>query len=82
MKKAIFMAAALSLAVLSSCTKEIEQPSTSTDIKFNITVADVNSATKAIKQDWAAGDKLNVWFMFDQQQEPDLVLTYDGANKI
>ena len=79
MKKAIFMAAALLCAVLSSCTKEIEQPSSPNDIKFNISVADVNPATKALKQDWAAGDKLYVWFMFDQQQEPDLVMTYDGA---
>ena len=84
-KKAIFLAAAILCAVLSSCTKEIEQisvtekVSTLNDIKFNITVADVNPATKAIKKDWAEGDKLNVWFNMSSQEEPDLVLTYDGS---
>ena len=81
MKKAIFMAAALLCAALSSCTiNDIELISTSKDIKFNITVADVNPATKAIKQEWSNGDKLNVWFNeSNNQQAPDIVLTYNGS---
>ena len=87
MKKAIFMAAATLCAVLSSCNKDIEQPSASeqlsasTDIKFNISVADVNPETKAIKQEWSNGDKLNVWFNeSSSQRTPDLVLTYNGSD--
>ena len=83
--------AALLVGALASCNKqaEIETPARESEtreareeqqeIKFNISVADINPDTKAIKKDWAAGDKLNVWFMENQQQEPDLVLTYDGA---
>ena len=75
------MAAALACAALSSCTvNDIELISTSKDIKFNITVADINPATKAIKQDWSNGDKLNVWFNeSNNQQDPDIVLTYNGS---
>ena len=79
MKKAIFMAAAILCAVLSSCTKDIKQASSSKDIKFNITVADVNPATKAIKQEWADGDKLNLWFNGSTLQTPDLVITYNAS---
>ena len=85
------MAALLLVGALASCSKqaEIEAPTQEPEtgeiqeekqeIKFNITVADINPETKAMKKDWATGDKLSVWFMFDQQQEPDLVLTYDGT---
>ena len=81
MKKVIFMMAALVCAALTSCTSDefTEQAMNNKDIKFNISVADLTSGTRAMKTNWAAGDKLNVWFMFDQQQEPDLVMTYDGT---
>ena len=83
MKKiAIAFAALIAAFGFSSCNKEqIETPST--DIKLNIKVAnldDESADTKAIKTDWANGDKINIWFDQTSYANPDLVLTFDGAN--
>ena len=84
MKKILFMTAALVCAALSSCNKEESnspvQPDAGQSIKLDISVTDPGTQTRAIKQGWEAGDKLNVWFKLDQQQEPDVVLTYNGSS--
>lgn len=47
-------------------------------IKFNINISDI-ADTKALKTAWANGDKVNIWFNENNQQTPDLVLTYNGS---
>ena len=81
MKKVIFMIAAVICAALTSCSNDEfnEQGMSNQNIKFNIDVASITSGTRAIKQDWADGDKLNIWFNDNTQQTPGLVLTYDGT---
>ena len=88
------MAALLLVGALASCNKQAEietpaqEPQTQEvqeekqEIKFNISVADVNPETKALKSGWEEGDKLNIWFNFNTQKEPDLIMTYvkDGEN--
>lgn len=87
MKKiAIAFAALIAAFGISSCNKEqIETPST--DIKLNISVADVEgSATKAAKTAWVAGDKINIWFddwNYTEQSEnhiPDMIIRYNGSS--
>ena len=82
MKKIIIAFAAVVAALsLASCNKaQIETPSEG--LKLNITVGDLNGAgdTKAIKQGWESGDKLNIWFDQTNNTNPDLILTYDGTN--
>ena len=84
MKKIIFVAAALVCAAFSSCNNEglnlPDQPDAGQSIRLDICVAPIAPDTRAIKQIWEAGDKLNVWFMKNQQQEPDVVLNYNGSS--
>lgn len=79
------MAAVLSASFV-SCTKELnapdKNPSSNQDVKFNISVADLEPQTKAMKSGWVNGDKLNIWFSSSTQQTPDLVLTHDGTKWI
>lgn len=51
------------------------------EMKLNISVADLdlNAATRAVKTGWEAGDKINIWFKGNMQQNPDLVIKYDGT---
>lgn len=51
------------------------------EMKLNISVADLdlNAATRAVKTGWEAGDKINIWFKGNFQQNPDLVIKYDGT---
>lgn len=80
MKKIAFIALAiLAASTLFSCQKEAAPATSSQKIKFNITVANLNSATKAVKTDWYVGDKVNIWFDENTQKTPDLVMTYDGT---
>ena len=82
MKKVLFMIAAVICAALTSCSNDEfnEQGKKSNqNIKFNIDVASITSGTRAIKQGWTEGDKLNIWFNNNTQQTPDLVLTYEAG---
>lgn len=81
MKKIIIAFAALAAAFsLVSCSKE-QAEATSTDLKLNITVSNIDGGTdtKAIKTGWKAGDKLNIWFDETDHTNPDLVIKYDGT---
>lgn len=60
-------------------------------LRLNITVAALGSGsgtdhgteTKAVKKDWATGDKINVWYDtntdYSTEGKPDLVIKYDGS---
>lgn len=78
----IFAAAVAALGMASCSKSEIEEPSTNiTDIKLNISVADLESAaTKAAKTGWVNGDKINIWFEGNAQENPDLVIKYNGSS--
>lgn len=92
MKKISIMIAAV-CAVFASCSndngvvdnepaKEIK----ASDIKLNISVADMGGSTKAAKTGWVAGDKINIWIddmdvmsmIGDCIGRAELTLTYDG----
>ena len=86
----IIIAAALAAMLSASCSKSIETPATPSpgaSIILDLSIAGFDGAgdTKAVKADWAAGDKLNLWFddwNYTAQANnpiPDLVITYDGS---
>ena len=76
------------MAAFSSCNKsEMPEAATTDGIKLDITVADLNSETKAVKSGWVNGDRLNLYFdgwneiayKDNYQNEPDMILKYDGS---
>lgn len=74
-------------AVLSSCNKnEIEPVSKNDgkDIVLNISVSNPGADdTKAlIKNAWATGDEISIWYDSNVQETPDLVVTYNGEKWI
>ena len=81
MKKIFFVFAALAL-VFASCSKA-DPESGSDAVKLNITVANIgpdSPVTKAasIKDVWAEGDQIYIWYDDNTGTTPDLVITYDG----
>ena len=88
MKKTIILASLALMAAFSSCNKsEMPEAATTDGIKLNITVADLNPETKAVKSGWENGDRLNLYFegwnesatSDNYQKEPDMILKYDGS---
>lgn len=83
MKKILTLIAAMAAFV--ACSKvDITAPDAdetqNREIKFNINVGGFGGPeTKAVKTDWASGDKINIWFNCNYSQVPDLVMTYDGS---
>ena len=61
MKKILFYLAALAAVTFSvaSCNKEAASP---VRVTVSIDVADLAPGTKALKQNWEDGDKINIWF--------------------
>ena len=92
MKRLSIIAVTAIAALLSaSCNKSIETPMVPApqgSIILDLNIAGFEGAgdTKALKKDWAVGDKLNLWFddwNYTAQANnptPDLVITYDGSN--
>lgn len=89
MKRLSIIAVAAIAALLSaSCNKSIETPvvpSPQDSIILDLNILGFAGDTKAVKNGWAAGDKLNLWFDDWNYTEkannpiPDLVITYDGT---
>lgn len=88
MKKTIILAGFALMAAFSSCNKsEMPEAATTDGIKLNISVADMNPETKAVKSGWANGDKLNLYFegwnksatTDNYQAEPDMVLIHNES---
>ena len=90
MKRLSIIAMAAIAALLSaSCNKSIETPMVpvpqdSIILDLNILGFDGAGDTKALKNGWVAGDKLNLWFDDWNTKKvnnptPDLVITYDGS---
>ena len=89
MKRLSIIAMAAIAALLSaSCNKSIEAPMVPApqgSIILDLDIAGFAGDTKAVKNDWANGDKLNLWFddwNYTAQADnptPDLVITYDGT---
>ena len=91
MKRLSIIAVTAIAALLSaSCNKSIETPMApapqgSIILDLNILGFDGAGDTKALKNGWVAGDKLNLWFddwNFNEKVNnptPDLVITYDGS---
>ena len=86
----IIIAVAFAAMLSASCSKSIETPaapSPGEGIILDLSIAGFDGAgdTKAVKTDWAAGDKLNLWFddwnypAPVNDPTPDLVITYDGS---
>ena len=91
MKRLSIIAVTAIAALLSaSCNKSIETPvvpAPQGSIILDLDIAGFEGTvdTKAVKNDWAKGDKLNLWFddwNYTAQANnptPDLVITYDGS---
>ena len=90
MKRLSIIAMAAIAALLSaSCNKSIETPvvpAPQGSIILDLDIAGFAGDTKAVKNGWADGDKLNLWFdnwNYNEKADnptPDLVITYDGKN--
>ena len=92
MKRLSIIAVTAIAALLSaSCNKSIETPivpAPQGSIILDLDIAGFEGIgdTKAMKNGWADGDKLNLWFddwNYTEQANnptPDLVITYDGTN--
>ena len=84
--KKIFIFFAAMAAVLSSCSKsELESVSVNDgkDIVLNISVSNPGADTKAlIKEGWAENDEISIWYDANMQENPDLVITYNGTKWI
>ena len=90
MKRLSIIAVTAIAALLSaSCNKSIETPMVPApqgSIILDLDIAGFAGDTKAVKNGWANGDKLNLWFDDWNYTEkannptPDLVITYDGTN--
>ncbi len=81
MKRIIIAFAAIAAAFcFVSCNKE-QIDASSTDFKLNIKVANLDGSadTKAVKTKWESGDKINIWYIGNSQNDPDLVIRYDGS---
>ena len=91
MKRLLIIAVTAIAALLSaSCNKSIETPivpAPQDSIILDLDILGFEGAgdTKALKNGWAAGDELNLWFddwNYNEQKNnptPDLVITYDGS---
>ena len=89
MKRLSIIAVTAIAALLSaSCNKSIETPMVPApqgSIILDLDIAGFAGDTKAVKNGWANGDKLNLWFddwNYKEQANnptPDLVITYDGT---
>ena len=83
MKKIFFALAALAMVVFASCSKDEDSEPSSSEIKLNITVADIGpdepvTRAASIKDVWAEGDQVYIWYDANTGATPDLVITYDG----
>ena len=88
MKRLSIIAVTAIAALLSaSCNKSIETPMVPVpqgSIILDLDILGFSGDTKAVKNGWAVGDKLNLWFddwNYTEQENkpiPDLVITYDG----
>ncbi len=65
--------------LLFACGRE-ELPLEEPAIKFNLTVADLDPASRSVKTGWESGDVLYLWFAPVTQAQPDLTLTFDGKD--
>ena len=88
MKRLSIIAVTAIAALLSaSCNKSIETPvvpAPQDSIILDLDILGFSGDTKALKNGWAAGDKLNLWFDDWNTKKvnnptPDLVITYDGS---
>ena len=82
MKKIVLFLIAAGALLVASCSKN-EVPATSDNegIQLNINISGPGADTKAAKKAWATGDKLNIWFdMNNNQDTPDLIITFNGTN--
>ena len=82
--KRILTLLAVMATVLSSCSKNEIAPSekgTCANLKLDVTVSYPGEQTKAIiKEDWANGDLIKIWYGSNTGNTPDLVIKYDGTD--
>ena len=83
MKKVLTLLAVM-VAVLSSCNKNEIAPSekgTCANLKLDVSVSYPGEQTKAlIKENWANGDQIKIWYDDSTGDTPDLVIKYDGTD--
>lgn len=84
----IIVVTAIAALLSASCNKSIETPmvpAPQDSIILDLDIAGFAGDTKAVKNGWADGDKLNLWFddwnytAQENNSTPDLVITYDGS---
>ena len=80
MKRIFLFAALAALVSFISCSRIEElNDNGNNNVKINISVSDLASATKAVKTGWESGDKINIWFDSNVSADPDLVLSFNGT---
>ena len=79
MKRTLLVVAISVLAAAVSCNKA-EVPAQDSKVTVNISVAELESGTKAVKTGWSNGDIINIWFDGRCDFTPDLTLTYNGTS--
>ena len=83
MKNVPVYLALLTFVLLGACAKDSVETPVQTVIRLNISVDSPDQAdSKAVKNEWAAGDKINIWFDANggNQTVPDFVISYDGTS--
>lgn len=80
MKKIYIILAGLAVVLGSACCNKINDDKVvkADDVAIEITVAELNPSTKAIKTGWTNGDIINVYLSDASSRVPDIMLTYDG----
>ncbi|MBQ0005794.1 MAG: hypothetical protein KBS57_00085, partial [Alistipes sp.] len=81
--KRILTLLAVMATVLSSCNKKeiaSSEKGTCANLKLDVTVSNQGEQTKAlIKEDWAIGDQIKIWYDANTGEAPDLVIEYNGT---
>jgi|GEM_PF-1786726 len=80
MKKCLFIILTVVTFCVAACTKaEITNTESPQAVKINVTVADMEPGTKAVKTGWTTGDKINIWFDDVTSDTPHLIITFNGT---
>lgn len=83
MKHILTILAACTAMCLASCNKSDIQDEIQDVSNFQVNISVSNptgeQTRSMLKSGWGLGDQLNIWYDYNYQTTPDLVLTYDGT---
>lgn len=76
MKHILTILAACTAMCLASCNKSDIQDVSNFHVNISVSNPTGEQTRSMLKSDWGLGDKLNIWYDYNYQTTPDLVLTY------